>query len=506
MEDNSKIAVRSPEWSAQKTALELPDTLLGGTAAMRRAGTRYLRKGEAEAQADYELRLHSTTLTDSYPRTLNFLTGQVFSKDVTLEDETPQIVELADNIDNMGNNLSVFSARAFRSGLHAGCSFILVDFSKVKTRETENGREYLADEDADLWKPRTLAAAQANGWRPYWVLIEAGSVIDVWTRVVNGVQVMEQFRYFEPAVVEDGPWQRKAKTERIRVLRPGSWEVWEEQEGDNRKKAWVMVDHGTTDLDVIPVAAFIPGESKSEYTALPALQGLVDLCETHWQASSGHRHLMDWVRRPAFFGKMLGMGDGTPVAFGPNRLIESNSPDADLKSVGVDSASVEASRGDLQRIESAMALYGLRLLMPRSGNTTATQHTLESAESDSALKRWAKAFKDTLERAFEFTSMWLSVDLHDAAGAKLNDDFVKIFDADQTRVILEAVAAGLMPKEMAYEALRSILPVRDDLDWQEAKAMIEDDQRSSVTGQPASAATLAAGLLGQTAGTGSATT
>ena len=504
MDDNSKIAQRSPEWLAQKSALELPDTLLGGTAAMRKAGTRYLRKGEAEAQADYDLRLHSTTLADSYSRTLNFLTGQVFSKDVTLEDETQQIVELTDNIDNQGNNLSVFSAKAFRSGLHAGVSFILVDFSKVQTMETEDGRMYF-DESEQQWKPRTLAAAQANGWRPYWVLIEAGSVIDIWTDTVNGVQVMTQFRYFEPKVHEKTPWTREVNQDRIRVLRPGSWEVWEARAGTDKKKTWVMTDNGTTGLDVIPVAAFIPGERKSEYTALPALQGLADLCETHWQASSGHRHLMDWVRRPAFFGKMLGMGDGTPVAFGPNRLIESNSPEADLKSVGVDSASVEASQADLQRIESAMSLYGLRLLMPRSGNTTATQHTLESAESDSALKRWAKAFKDCLERCFEFTAMWLSVDIPDAAGAKLNDDFVKIFDADQTRVILEAVAAGLMPKEMAYESLRSILPVRDDLDWQEARAMIEDDARMAGVGQPASAAAIASGLLGQTQGQRQAT-
>lgn len=503
MDDNSKIAERAPEWAEVQTALLLPDTLLGGTTAMRAAGTRYLRKGEAEAQADYELRLHSTTLTDSYPRTLNFLTGQVFSKDVTLEDETAEIQALTDNIDNKGNNLSVFGAKAFRAGLHAGESFILVDFSKVKTMETEDGRMYF-DEQAMAWKPRTLAAAQENGWRPYWVLIEAKSVIDVWTDIVNGVSVISQFRYYEPKVEEETPWTRKAKTERIRVLRPGSWEVWEQVEGTDKKKTWIMVDSGTTGLDVIPVAAFIPGEPKSEYTALPALQGLADLCETHWQASSGHRHLMDWVRRPAFFGKMLGMGDGAPVAFGPNRLIESNSPEADLKSVGVDVGSVEASQGDLQRIESAMALYGLRLLMPRSGNTTATQHTLESAESDSALKRWAKAFKDTLERAFEFTAMWLSVDLPEAAGAKLNDEFVRIFDADQTRVILEAVAAGIIPKEMAYDALKATLPVRDDLDWVEAKAMMEDDSR--MAGASVDARSIATGLLGQTGAAGQATT
>lgn len=502
MDDNSKIAERSAEWQAQQAALLLPDTLLGGTTAMRAAGTRYLRKGEAEAQADYELRLHSTTLTDSYPRTLNFLTGQVFSKDVTLEDESSAIKELTNNIDNKGNNLSVFSAKAFRAGLHAGCSFILVDFSKVETRETDMGREFLDDDG--MWKPRTLAAAQAKGWRPYWVLIEAKSVIDVWTDVINGVSVISQFRYYEPKVEKETEWTRKAKTERIRVLRPGSWEVWEQVEGGDKKKTWIKVDEGTTGLDVIPVAAFIPGEPKSEYTALPALQGLADLCETHWQASSGHRHLMDWVRRPAFFGKMLGMGDGAPVAFGPNRLIESNSPDADLKSVGVDVGSVEASQGDLQRIESAMALYGLRLLMPRSGNTTATQHTLESAESDSALKRWAKAFKDTLERAFEFTAMWMDVELAKAAGVKLNDDFVKVFDPEIAKVIMEAMTGRVFPREMVYESLKSILPVRD-LPWEESRAMMENEDRTDRTGTAVDARSIASGLLGQTPGTGSAT-
>lgn len=502
MDDNSKIAQRSPEWSAQKAALELPDTVLGGKAAMRAAGTKYLPRGEAEIQLDYEYRLRMTRWNDSYRRTLNFLTGQVFSKDVTLEDETAEIQALTDNIDNKGNNLSVFGAKAFRSGLHGGVSFILVDFSKVQTMETEDGRMYF-DESANAWRPRTLAAAQENGWRPYWILIEAGAVIDIWTETVNGVEVMTQFRYYEPKTEQDSPWTRKVKQDRIRVLRPGSWEIWEGQDGSDRKKSWVMVESGATDLDIIPVAPFIPGEPTGSYTAIPALQGLADLIEEYWQASSGHTYLMEWNRRCPWFGKMLDNHDGSKVAFGPGKLISTSSPDADLKSVGVDPSSCEHSFRDINEIKADMALYGLRLLMPRSGNTTATQHTLESAESDSALKRWAKAFKDTLERCFEFTAMWLSVDLPDAAGAKLNDDFVKIFDADQTRVILEAVAAGLMPKEMAYEALRSILPVRDDLDWQEAKTMIEDDSR--MAGATVDARTIATGLLGQTQGTAQGT-
>lgn len=81
----STIDTKGAAFLEHERLLELPNDLIGGTQAMRNKGTRYLKKGEAEAQADYELRLHSTHLTDAYTRTLNYLTGQVFSEDVQIK-------------------------------------------------------------------------------------------------------------------------------------------------------------------------------------------------------------------------------------------------------------------------------------------------------------------------------------------------------------------------------------------------------------------------------------
>lgn len=487
----SDITTKSQYWTRQAEAVRLPNDLLGGTPAMRKAGQAYLRKGSAEHQEDYELRLNSTILTDAYKRTLNFMTGQVFQKDIILEDATEDIKAIAENIDSAGNNISVFSAGVFKFGVHAGVSFILVDFSKVTTRVNEQGKPEFLDEATEEWLPRTEAVAKERGWRPYWVHVKAQDVIDIKTEVVAGTEVITHFRYYEPREVQDGEWSTEIKTDRVRVLKPGTWAVWEKAEGE--KGEWSMVDSGTMPFDEVPVAVFMPGEPQGDKTAIPALQGLAYLCETHWQATSGHRHLMDWVRRPAFFGKMLGI-HGESVAFGPNRLVQSHDPSADLKSVGVDVGSVQASQSDLEKLEAEMSMYGLRLLMPNTGNVTATQHALESAESSSALKLWAKAFKDCLERAFEFTAQWQNLGREKRAGVVISDDFIKMFDTGMASIIVQAVSASILPKEMAFDALRTILPVRDDIDWQEAKAMMEDDNRAG-TGGAGNARELANKLL-----------
>lgn len=474
MSDNSAIETRSPEQRLHAEYLQLPRDLLGGTMAMRKARERYLRKGAAELLDDYELRLESTFLIDSYPRTLNFLTGQVFKKDVALEDASDSAVEFTDDVDGQGNNISVFCQKVFRDGLNCGVSFVFVDFSRVETRHRTDGggMEYKLSDGS--WEPYTRDAVKKNGFGPRWVHISPAQVISI--RAERGK--IAHFRYFEEVEVPDksSRWEKKF-SKKIRVLEPGKWEVWGSSENDNGTE-WVLESEGSFSIPDVPVAVFRPGEPLSDFTAMPALQGLAELCVEHWQSSSGHRHLMDWVRRPMFFGRLLRSGpdDGEPIPFGPNRLLDANDPSADLKSVGVDPSSVAASSADLDKIESKMALYGLRLLLPRTGGITATQNALESAENDSALKRWAKQFKDAIETALVFTARWL--DEKQEAGIRLNDEFVKVFDGQLFGVLLQAEQAQVLPKRLVYDAIRSLLPIQDDVEWEEVKAMIADQERT----------------------------
>ena len=62
---------------------------------------------------------------------------------------------------------------------------------------------------------------------------------------------------------------------------------------------------------------------------------------------------MEYVRRPVWFGRAIGRirnPDGTEsdVVVGAGRMISAEDPQADLKSVGVDSAAVTASAQELE--------------------------------------------------------------------------------------------------------------------------------------------------------------
>lgn len=501
MPDESKgIDSRSPAIEAHSASLTLPNALMGGTPAMVAAGETYLPKGEVEDKLDYEARLKATVLLNAYKRTLGYLSGQVFGRDVALPDAVDETYRvLAENIDQRGNNLSAFSRKVFSHGIHAGASFVLVDFSQVETRTNESGAlEYLGADG--VWRLKTQAADAENGWRPYWTHIKPEDVIDGWCEMVNGRPRLVHFRFFErvPEDAPNSPWSRKM-VRQIRVLTPGKWEIYREVKGDKGESQWVKSGEGITKpLAEIPLVVFMPGERTGDLTATPCLQDLAYLNLSHWQATSGHKRLMDWMRRPAFLGKLLTVDPNETVPFGPDRMIQSTSADADLVSVAVNPASVEASREDLRDIETSMALYGLSLLMPQTGSATATEKALNAAESDSTLKSWAKLFKDALEQCFVYTAMWWGKT--DAPDVDVNTEFRAFTGTEAQDIqVLDAMCAGgrLSRETLWAEMVRrgmldeSVTPdvERDRLITQNRDGTFQDaGSRFLTTGGPAPAA------------------
>ena len=137
-------------------------------------------------------------------------------------------------------------------------------------------------------------------------------------------------------------------------------------------------------------------------------------------------------------------------------------------------------------------MFGMRLLLPRTGNTTATQNALESSESDSTLKAWAKALEDCLDQALLFAGMWMD-DTENVPTASVNTEF-HILDGMTVTEIKDAVAAGIVSKRMAFDELKRRGLVRDDADWVETMAEIENESRQSQG--PSLGADLASNLLG----------
>jgi hypothetical protein len=205
--------------------------------------------------------------------------------------------------------------------------------------------------------------------------------------------------------------------------------------------------------------------------------------------------MMDWLRRPILFGKAMSHEDGFTLPAAPGMGLHASDPNADLKPVNVvPPESVAVSAADLKELETAMGLYGLRLMTPKTGQVTAFQVRREALESDSVLTRWALAFQDALEQALVYVGMWLG---QEPPSVSINTEFDVMLDDIEASTLMAAVQAGILPKQLAYDELKRRGLVRSDMDWQEAQAMMEQDNRASALALPQSAASIASGLLGQ---------
>ncbi|WP_304736865.1 DUF4055 domain-containing protein [uncultured Desulfovibrio sp.] len=461
------VDTRSDAFSLQLEDQRLPHDLMGGTKAMIRAGRKYIPQEVGEDEEGWRTRLERTILFNVFRRTLCYMGGRVFEKPVSLGEDADEAEQIfTENVDKRGQNLTVWSRKVFEHGLCDGVTFCLVDYDDVQTR-TENGVRQFQRPDGE-WEDRTEAADRKNGWRPYFVHVPAENVLDARVTYNGGKARVSHFRYVETAEEADGLWGSR-RYQRIRVFyldegdRP-VWEVWENSE--EGKNDFVKVgETRQLSLDEIPLAVFMPGDRRTDMTAEPALIDLAMLNKRHWQATSAQFDLMEYVRRPPWFGRKLGIWDADTgerkVTFGAGILCDSDDDGADLRSVGVDPASVEAGRQELKDLEENMALYGLQLLQPKSGVITATESNRDSEENNSTLKAWALQFQDFLENAMRFVALWRGE--ADGPSVKVNTEFANSLDA---QFLLEMRRAGEISRETYLNLVKGLGIFPDDFDVQ----------------------------------------
>lgn len=461
----------------QRTDMQLCHDLMGGTEAMLAAGRRYIPQEDGESDKEWQIRLERTILFNVFKRTLRYLAGRVFEKQVVLDgDEIDQrFTDFCENVDRMGRNLTVWGRKAFELGLQDGVVFCLTDYSAIRTRKAENGVIQYQQKNGG-WANRTEAANRDNGWRPYFILVEAGSVLDARLEWQNGIPRICHFRYVENVEEPDGKWGTQTY-QRIRAFYLDEngkpvWEVWSNRTEAGGTGAFDFVEAGSLSLDHIPATVFMPGERRTGLTAQPALDDLAQLNKRHWQATCGQFELMEYVRRPPWFGKNLGEIDAqsgrTHVIFGAGKLCLAQSPDASLQSIGIDSTSVEAGRQELKDLETRMAVYGLQLLQPKTGVITATESARDAEESNSTLKAWALQFQDFLENCMVQVANWYG--LPDGPGVVVNTNFGAGIDIS---LLLDFYRAGAISRQTMLELARNEGLLPDELDIEGEAELIE---------------------------------
>jgi hypothetical protein len=420
-----QVHQQSPEVEAMAEHWPVIAALMGGTAAMRKAGKTYLPQQPREDDADYLYRLNTATLFPAFARTVTVMAGKPFSKQVTLSEDTPaRIRALAENIDGEGRSLHVVAATGMEEAVSFGFGGIFVDYTRTEGRA------------------RTQADERAMGARPYWINVKHNRILGWKTSTANGITTLTQLRLAESATVDDGEFGTKIE-ERVRVHEPGRWRLYRIGDGGQAE----LIEEGTTTLPVIPFVPFY-GRRVAYMIGQPPLLDLAHQNVKHWQQQSDQDDSARFARKRLLVFSGVDEAEMATVTAGSSSALRFTSPTASATVVQGSAESVTVGRSELDALEAQMIQTGAELLVRQPGARTATEASNDAEANKSELQRIVEDFEDALDMALQFTAMWLG--LPDGGSVSLFKDFAANSLTDASAQLIQTMQqGGLITKQTA---------------------------------------------------------
>ncbi len=394
--DPTDPSTTSMAWDEMIGSWIMIETLLGGTKSMRLASGEYLPQHAEESDDNYNERLHVNILFNAMEITLDHFVGRPFSDPVKLNNDVPEeIVENAKNIDLQGNDLTSFCREWFRCGLAKGFCHVMIDMPQMNP-------------DA---MPLTLADDREAGRRPFWIRIEPENMIFAEAEIVIDPQTGELREWFTHVRLRENVIQRigfaEVVHERIRVLMPGFFQVWQKVKRKGKKDEWMIIEEGETGIDFIPIITFY-SQRNGFMLAKPPLEDLAFMNIRHWQSMSDQINVLTVARFPMLAVAGATDQSGTTMRIGPRQLLATKDPNGRFYYVEHTGKSIESGWRELANLEENMEAYGSTFLKKMPGNETATGRALDSAESVTPLQDMVNRFIDSVNNALRIHATWLN--------------------------------------------------------------------------------------------------
>lgn len=402
---NDDVFVPCSSWYAMCKHWKLPDTLLGGTLAMRDAGEDYLPRETKEQRIKYQNRLDRTILFNGYEDSIDNLTSRPFSRKVDIKGDIPEIIqELIEDADGLGTSLHNFTRLCYYEAVHRGMVHILVDFPPVPTERTKK--------DEQDW-----------GIRPYFQMISAKDLIGWRFERLSGFTppVLSQIRIKEECVEPDGRYGEK-RVRRVKIINRDTWERFSKNEDD---KDPVLDEMGINTLGKVYLVTVYFNKSKKQLmTAKPCLEGLAWMNLAHWQSYSDQRNILRFARTGILFGKGLKEEDvAKSIIIGPNQSFLTESEEADLKYVEHNGNAIEAGENDIQSIEEKMNMLGMQPFIASTKSETATGKEIDESRNQSDVQTWIMSLEQGIKEALILAHQWIGEEVDDELDVDIYSDF-----------------------------------------------------------------------------------
>jgi len=428
-----------PAYTAMLDAWALSDDLMGGTKAMKAAGTARLPKHEKEEQAVYDTRLQRSVLCDKYRDALVTLSRRPFAKPVTLlGKKLPEPLDAIEgSVDDERRNLTQFCHLVLRTGIQRGLAHILVDYPAVTAENKAQERELGL-------KPLLLCIDPINviGWRD--------------ETAPNGERRLTQLRIRESVTANDGRYGAVHK-QRIRMIEPDQWTLHEQDDKDN----YVLIEEGPWSVGKITLVT-IYFEGAGFMTAHSPLENLADLNLTHWQLYSDYLNTLCFAGTGVLFASGFTAEElKQSIVIGVNHCVKTTNPEANLRIVEHSGAAIGAMLEGLRDLDGKMDRASKDPLIVRSwGNETAMGRAIDEGKGQCDLQSWVRLTEGGVLQAYGYAADWMKTELSEDFGVDIYDDFgLALRSAEDMGQLLEATQAEIISHETYREQakLRAIL-------------------------------------------------
>jgi len=462
-EDNvGRTSVRYDQMSVK---WEMLHDLLGGTFAMRTAGTKWLPQEPKELDPVYNLRLERSFLYEAFANTVDRLVSKPFSRPVTWEGIPDSLENLTTDIDANGSTLTQFVKDLFEKGLIYGMTHVLVDFSKSIPDAT------IADEKSLGTRPVLVHVTPPNllGWRTETDL--------------SGQTVLTDVRIREIRTEPEGNFGDK-EVEYIRHLTRTDYTLYRK----NEQGEYVIVEQGSHTFGRVPLLTYYV-ERTGFLQADPPLEALCHLNIAHWQSMSDQRNILRFARAGILFASGFQEDELDDIVIGPNSFVETQASEANLRYVEHSGKAIGAGAADIASLEERMEVLGLQPLIERTAKSTATGKVLDEEKTMSSIQAWIRSLEDLIESAITLAAEYMKATLTDLSIDIFNDFGVGSKGVDEIGQLTKM--RELTPPQISHETFlnemrrRNVLLDTLDIEEEIQRVNEEDQQRlDALIGQP----------------------
>lgn len=428
-------------WQSQEAHWILIEDLLEGTYGMRRKHRRYLPQEPREQDESYDNRLARSVCPPYYQRLERMLAGMLTRKPVRLDDVPDVLREQLFDVDLQGNDLNIFVYELARKMVRYGHAGVLVDFPSDSGDELQN-------------------ITDAANLRPYWVTYTPRDILGWRSEVSNGAQRLTMLRLMERVVVPDGDFGEKY-VEQIRVLRPGSYEVFRQ---DDTKGNFEQVAEGTTSLDYIPFAVAYSNRV-GLLESRPPLEDIAELNLKTYQIQSDLDNMLHISAVPmlALFGFP---SSAEEISAGPSEALALPS-EGRAEYIEPGGRSFEAQFRRLEQLAAQINELGLAAVLGQKLSAeTAEAKRIDRSQGDSTMMVIAQQVQDLIDNCLRFHADFLG--LPQSGSSFVNRDFIAArMEPAEILALLQTYTAGVISQKTLLDQLAEGEVLGDDFDVEE---------------------------------------